>query len=446
MTIRDNAEITATVIRRTENALLQVLPYLAPAIVRLEKRDALTLLPGSVDRERAVRPLKFETDGRRLYYDPDHIAGRSERKEYSLAREYLHTLLHCLFRHPYNGIRCRVYNMAAWNLACDIQVEVLIDSLGIPMLGSTGQSSTEDCRKWSDDLETAIGKPLTAQRIYPYLLRNRISETRLEEGRRLFYSDDHRLWGDGADYVLIADADDSEDMWEDAARESVHQINEMEENTPLYEQLSHMRRIRVRYEDIIMRFMNSKETLRSADEFDYIYYTYGMKLYGNLPLIEPLEYDADERLREFVIAIDTSGSVQGRAVRSFIRETCKLLLARDILEEHTRIHILQCDDRIRDDAVIRDAADADIYLAGLRIQGKGRTDFRPVFEYADEMLSTGQWREVQGLVYYTDGLGQFPETPAPYQTAFILSRETADVPPWAVSYVLSAEELAGMDD
>ena len=42
------------------------------------------------------------------------------------------------------------------------------------------------------------------------------------------------------------------------------------------------------------------------DEFDYVYYTYGLKLYRNMPLIKPLEYREVKRIQEFVIAIDTS--------------------------------------------------------------------------------------------------------------------------------------------
>ena len=46
----------------------------------------------------------------------------------------------------------------------------------------------------------------------------------------------------------------------------------------------------------------------NPDEFDYNFYTYGFALYENMPLIEPLEYREVKRIREFVIAIDTSGS------------------------------------------------------------------------------------------------------------------------------------------
>lgn len=48
------------------------------------------------------------------------------------------------------------------------------------------------------------------------------------------------------------------------------------------------------------------------DEFDYIYYTYGLAAYGNMPLVEPLEYKDAKKIKEFVIAIDTSASCRGK--------------------------------------------------------------------------------------------------------------------------------------
>ena len=38
-----------------------------------------------------------------------------------------------------------------------------------------------------------------------------------------------------------------------------------------------------------------------------------------MPLIEPLEYKEVKRIKEFVIAIDTSGSVSGELVQKFIQ-------------------------------------------------------------------------------------------------------------------------------
>ena len=61
------------------------------------------------------------------------------------------------------------------------------------------------------------------------------------------------------------------------------------------------------------------------DEYDYIFYTYGLRQYKNMPLIEPLEYKEVKRIREFVIAIDTSGSTSGELVQRFMQKTYNIL-------------------------------------------------------------------------------------------------------------------------
>ena len=50
------------------------------------------------------------------------------------------------------------------------------------------------------------------------------------------------------------------------------------------------------------------------DEFDYIFYTYGLRLYKDMPLIEPPEYKEVKTIREVVIAIGTSGPTSGEPV------------------------------------------------------------------------------------------------------------------------------------
>ena len=63
------------------------------------------------------------------------------------------------------------------------------------------------------------------------------------------------------------------------------------------------------YTSFLKKFAKLGEAMKiNDDEFDYIFYTYGLKLYDKMPLIEPLEYKEVKRIKEFVIAIDTSGS------------------------------------------------------------------------------------------------------------------------------------------
>ena len=54
--------------------------------------------------------------------------------------------------------------------------------------------------------------------------------------------------------------------------------------------------------------MSGEDMRVNDDEFDYVYYTYGLSLYGNLPLVEPLEYKDVNKIKEFVVAIDTSAA------------------------------------------------------------------------------------------------------------------------------------------
>ena len=79
------------------------------------------------------------------------------------------------------------------------------------------------------------------------------------------------------------------------------------------------------YTEFLRKFAVRAEVMRiNDDEFDYIFYTYGLSLYDNMPLIEPLEYKEDKLIREFVVAIDTSGSVSGDLVQKFVQKTYKI--------------------------------------------------------------------------------------------------------------------------
>ena len=82
------------------------------------------------------------------------------------------------------------------------------------------------------------------------------------------------------------------------------------------------------YTNFLKKFAVMGEVMKiNDDEFDYVFYTYGLQLYKNLPLIEPLEYKEEKRIREFVIAIDTSGSVVGELVQKFVQKTYNILMS-----------------------------------------------------------------------------------------------------------------------
>ena len=185
------------------------------------------------------------------------------------------------------------------------------------------------------------------------------------------------------------------------------------------------------------------------DEFDQIFYTYGLKLYGNLPLIEPLETKEVKRIREFVIAIDTSGSTSGALVERFLRRTYDILSSEESFFKKINLRILQCDAQIQESATIQSREDFERYMRSFTAKGLGGTDFRPVFEHVDELLRRGEFTQLRGLIYFTDGQGAYPARKPDYEAAFVfLESDDApapEVPPWAIRLVLDERQITEDD-
>ena len=94
----------------------------------------------------------------------------------------------------------------------------------------------------------------------------------------------------------------------------------------------------VDYRKFLRKFAHYRETLGSnPEEFDYIYYTYGLELYHDMPLIEPLEYREDRRIQEFAIAIDTSGSVSQSRIQRFLESTVSILKSQETFDHKMKI-------------------------------------------------------------------------------------------------------------
>ena len=66
------------------------------------------------------------TDTRVLFFSGAWLAQQYERSRANVNRAYLHTLFHCLLRHP--G-KTRGRDADLWDLSCDIAVESMLDSL-----------------------------------------------------------------------------------------------------------------------------------------------------------------------------------------------------------------------------------------------------------------------------------------------------------------------------
>ena len=406
------------------------------------------------------------TDGARIIYGPKHVirSFRSEREK--PARDYLHVALHCIFSHMFTGT---LVDQDLWDLACDIAVENIINELDIDVTESAKKSA--QCAE-SEKLRAEV-KVLTAEKIYHHFLENGIAEDEMIRLRQLFMADEHSGWhsprpsqesdedtGAGEQNNRNTDHEDDgsmtfpqaplEEEWKDVA-EKVQEaletffIDRGDAAGDLMQNLKAVNREKYDYSSFLKKFSVLGETVTLNDEeFDYIFYTYGLELYGNMPLVEPLEYKEVRRIREFVIAIDTSGSTSGELVQRFLQKTYNILKETESYFSRVNIHIIQCDAEIQEHVRITSEEDLERYISTMSILGLGGTDFRPVFDYVDGLIEAGEFSDLKGLIYFTDGFGIYPARKPDYETAFVfLDNEynEPDVPPWAIRLLLQDEDI-----
>ena len=79
------------------------------------------------------------------------------------------------------------------------------------------------------------------------------------------------------------------------------------------------------------------------------------------------------------------------------------------------------------------------YSRNIRIQGRGGTDFRPVFTYVQEQRQKKELKNLKALIYFTDGDGLYPQAKPEYETAFVFLKKTDKmdlVPGWATKLLI----------
>lgn len=438
--------------------LVLKMPYFNRAILKMPEYYYLPEdFSGWLDREgQPAIPAGMGTNGQVLFVNPDALIEGYKESPERICHTYLHLLLHCIYRHPFQYEKL---DMEAWDLASDLAAEDRLLSLELP---ETALEDDGRRRSVLGELSETVGK-LTAERIYHSLRENEDLREDLLKNKDLFHFDLHQFWmssqkeGNGEsnqDGRMIMADPDTEESWKKIGAQTKLNISNKEENmgmTPndLVSEINEVSRDDKDYTDFLRGFARMTEEVHlDPDSFDYIYYHYGMELYGNLPLIEPLEYRDAPKICDFVIAIDTSGSCQGNAVRAFLNRTYSILKNTEIFTQRMNLHIIQCDCEIQKDVRIEDEEDFDRYMQSIEIHGGGGTDFRPVFSYVKDQVNKGEYYALCGLLYFTDGLGMFPEEEPDFKTAFILKESGGvypETPDWALTYQLSGQEMEELE-
>ena len=422
------SQLAREILQLSRNTLLMNLRFLDSALNRL---------PTVIHNE-----IVFATDGVALYFEPLHLLERYKKEPGAVTRDHLHVLLHCLLRHPFLHERLQ---RQWWDLACDIAVEAVITGLDLSDL----ESARQQRQKAVIDRFRREVRYLTAEKLYRHFLKNPPPDQ--NDLRCLFRADDHGLWyqEEGFD-PSQGGRGQAEQEWEDLSHHVQADLQTFsrrrsENAGDLLQNLLAVNRERYDYAAFLRKFALRGEAMAlNDDEFDYIFYTYGMQRYGNMPLIEPLEYKDIKRIREFVIAIDTSGSVSGDVVQAFVQKTYNILKTTETFASRINLHIIQCDAAIQEDIRITTQAEFDAYLETMTLRGFGGTDFRPVFAHVDSLIARGEFENLRGLIYFTDGLGVYPSQRPGYDAAFVFLDEgytDQNVPPWAMKLVLQPEEL-----
>lgn len=382
------------------------------------------------------------TDGSSLFYDPDRLFVRYRRNPVLVNRAYLHVVLHCVFRHLWKPKRG---DAELWNLACDIAMESVLDGLAQRCVRVPPSWLRQN---FYGTLHEKL-KVFTAETVCAALEEMALSADQRGQLEREFRIDDHSFWPD-PERKPPAGMPQPRQKWEDIGRKMQTDMETFsrdpaKQSQALLEQVRVENRQRYDYRAFLKKFAVLREEPKlDPDAFDPVFYSYGMRVYGNMPLIEPQESKETKKIEEFVVAVDTSMSCSGELVREFLRQTYSILRNAESFFRKVNIHIIQCDEKIQSDRKISSLEELEEYMNHLELAGNGGTDFRPVFRYVGELLKAGEFRRLKGLIYFTDGRGVFPQHRPPYDTAFVFLREDysdADVPPWAVKLILTPEDL-----
>lgn len=391
-------------------------------------------------------PEVMTTDGNCLYYNPDAISQIYEAHGLEpLMYETLHLASHCLLGHLY--MRASAKDTALFDAAADYKVFKLLSSL---------------CNEVRQNKKKLPKNKSLPESKYPLsILLERVSENPkyLEayyNNAEVLKLDNHEFWyqdisesglssqeewlalgeefSEKLDSIFYDVAEgtgmDSNDLeWRNQlGNTSDGNSNQSENNnggklqgTQEGHKLWHRSCCggsSLNYKEILKDFL--QHTLLEAESIlsiDPMWYHYGIENFGDIPLIEPGEEEMLPRAGTLLVAIDTSGSCEQEACSTFLKEMDLIMEELEGMNSMNQVVFFQCDLRIQEELVLRGPEEWKGIVEDFTVRGGGGTDFNPVFEAGE------YYQDVTGLIYLSDGYGDFPQDPTPYPTLFLLTEE-----------------------
>ncbi len=379
------------------------------------------------------------TDGYLIYYHPDTLLSVYRNGRIRLNRIYLHMILHCLFGHL-DGKGNR--EDLLYYLACDIAVESIVDGMFATCIHKTPSAYRMEFYQRLRRKKAV----LNAESIYHQLVEWNLEPGRINRLFEEFFQDDHGYWP--LEESNPKASVERQNKWSDQRDKTQmkvesHGDERKEGQNQLLEQMQLEGHSKYDYRDFLRKFSIWKEIVQvDEDSFDYGLYSHGLSLYGNIPLLEPLETREVKGIEDFVIVVDTSMSCSGALIKRFLEETYHILRERESFFQKVHIHMIQCDEAVTEDQLITNQEEMEAYMKDFSVVGYGGTDFRPAFEYVNQMVKRRVFKKLKGLIYFTDGEGIFPVRRPVYETAFVFMKDyytDVSVPPWAMKVILEQD-------
>lgn len=400
----------------------------------------------ALDYDMNLSTKSIGTDGIKILYNPTWLVNAYREWPQDINRVYVHMLMHNIFRHTTGRME---RDEQLWNLACDIAAESLVDHFDAVCVK----------RVVSDERESwyyRIGKDtkvLNAQSIYRWLMNHPLHPRELFNAERIFKQDDHVFWNgqdDDRDEQNQPNNQEKEKKWQEISEKIKTNLETFskamgDQAGDLLLQMQISLRETYDYRQFLRKFTVVNEEIKlDLDSFDYIFYTYGLNNYGNIPLVEPLEYKESEKVQELAIIVDTSESCSDETLKRFLHETFNILNSMDSFFKTMNLHIIQCDAKVQMDMKVKTMEELNECMKHFVVRGRGGTSFKEGLAYVEKLIQIGEFKNLKGVLYFTDGYGEFPPKKPGFETAFIFLKEDytdIKVPPWAMKVILEPDDI-----
>ncbi len=386
----------------------------------------------------------FSTNGEKLYFDPEYILAQQERGNVgyrTLVEDLLHVVFHLLMGDPFEKGKTDDAEKL-FDAYVDLRAEMLVHTM-------TGKKPAKGREAVADYLEGIKAFPESFSR----LRRSRKQCREILELKDPLCRDNHVQWLEkalldqlaqtwkqiakqilGTDGMENGTAETGKDREADTyiKLEGLSRQIGQEKSTSasskngtgsgsLIQAMNPAKKTETDYREILRTFLENAESVKeNPDTIDRIMYAYGMEFYENIALLEPGEDETYRKLDFLAIAIDTSGSCDGDVARRFLRETSNLIRDIGISGAEGRVAIYQCDDKIQDVKIYEDLQQLPDMTKNCELKGFGGTSFVPVFEDLESRKRQGQM--ISGLIYLTDGIGEYPVEKPDYPVLFLMEK------------------------